>query len=251
VIYIHLLISGTILLVILLKQNSLPKIINKFNAIIIHLATLFDYSFILVPQYLPLLVQNHINNSFCDVCDGFHFLHDLIFSLSPQLSGGYHDFCIDISKLTFLPDKHISTFYKRVIELSKEILLATISNGALAELGYQFIYLLCSTNCPTIIGILVPYWKAIPKHCWDPNHLSLPLPWTFKEIYDNLISCNINVLPFPSSSDLPPTDPIVARGSSATFTSPGSNRPTSSKHTTIGIHRSKDGCILHPPLLHT
>jgi hypothetical protein len=171
--------------------------------------------------------------SFCDVCDAFRFLLHLIFSLSPQLSGDCHDFFIDISKLTILPDKHISTFYKRVIELSTEILLANISYGAFAELGYQFIYLLCSTNCPTIIGILVPYWKAITKHCWDPNHLSLPLPWAFKEIYDNLISCNINVLPSPMSSDLPPTDPIVARGSSATFTSPGSNRPTSSKHTTI------------------
>jgi hypothetical protein len=125
--------------------------------------------------YLKLL-------SLCDLHDGFALLHDLIFSLSPQLAGDYHDYRADIDALSIIPGEHISKFYQRVIKLSTEIKLSIINNGSMALLAHHFIFLLQSVQCPTITGLLNSYWKDITKHRRDPKHLLLPLPWTFKDI---------------------------------------------------------------------
>ncbi len=95
----------------------------------------------------------------------------------------------------------------------------------MAELALQFLTLLHTTECPTLIGILTPYWKAINNHRRDPKHLTKPLPWTFKEVYDDLINSNITVLSKNKALDETLlTDPIVAKGSS-----------------TVGIHHTKGG----------
>ncbi len=78
-------------------------------------------------------------------------LRELIFSLSPQLSGDYHDYCLEIDTLQIISGEHLSKFYQRVIKLSTEIRLSNIQNGNLALLAYKFIALLQSTACPTII----------------------------------------------------------------------------------------------------
>jgi hypothetical protein len=163
--------------------------------------------------------------SICDVQDGFQILRDLVFSLSPQLSGDYYDYRVDIAHLSIQPGEHLSKFYQRTIQLSTEITLANIPNGGMAELALQFLTLLRTTECPTLIGILTPYWKAINNHRRDPKHLTKPLPWTFKEVYDDLINSNITVLSKNKARDETLlTDPIVAKGSS-----------------TVGIHHTKGG----------
>jgi len=179
--------------------------------------------------YLKLL-------SLCDTVDGFALLHDLIFSLSPQLAGDYHDYRTDIDALTIIPGEHISKFYLRVIKLSTEIKLSNINNGSMALLAYRFIYLLRSVQCPTITGLLNSYWKDITKHRRNPKHLLLPLPWTFKDIYDDLISCDITTLQSSTDTSTIPM-PFAAR----THASPSKQVLTTPKHTTIGIHHTKDG----------
>jgi hypothetical protein len=100
------------------------------------------------PQaYLKLL-------SLCDIQDGFQLLHDLIFSLSPQLAGDYHDYRIDIDNLQIIPGEHINKFYQRVLKLSTEIQLSNICNGNMALLAYRFVFLLRSTKCPNNTGLL-------------------------------------------------------------------------------------------------
>ncbi len=163
--------------------------------------------------------------SMCDLRDGFQILQELVFSLSPQLSGDYYDFRIDIGNITIQPGEHLSKFYQRVIQLSTEITLANIPNGGLTELAIRYLTFLRSTNCPIIIGILTPYWKTITSHRRDPKHLTKPLPWTFKGVYDDLMRSDISIIPITTQSSTPlPTDPIVARGSS-----------------TISIHHTKGG----------
>jgi hypothetical protein len=61
-------------------------------------------------------------------------------------------------------------------------------------LAYQFIFLLHSIQCPTITGLLTTYWRAITKHCRDPQHLTKPLPWSFKDVYDDLVSSDVHLL---------------------------------------------------------
>jgi len=155
--------------------------------------------------------------SLCGVWEGCHSLHEFIFSLSSRLSGDYYDHCIDIALLTIHSGEHISKFNQRVIQLSTEITLANIPKGGMAELGYQFPSLLCSTNCPTLLGILTPYWRVITKHCYDPKHLTLPLPWTFKGINDDLLGCNYCIDRTISFTDISSTDPIVTCGSGHPF----------------------------------
>jgi hypothetical protein len=95
----------------------------------------------------------------------------------------------------------------------------------MAELALRFLTLLRTTECPTLIGILTPYWKAINNHRRDPKHLTKPLPWTFKEVYDDLINSNITILYKNKALDETLlTDPIVAKGLS-----------------TVGIHHTKGG----------
>ncbi len=107
--------------------------------------------------YLKLL-------SFCNIQDGFELLHDITFSLSPQLAGDYHDYRVDIEALQIISGEYISKFYQRVLKLSTEIQLSNIHNGNMALLAYRFISLLRSTKCPTITGLLTSYWKDIAKH---------------------------------------------------------------------------------------
>jgi hypothetical protein len=79
--------------------------------------------------YLKLL-------SLSDIHDGFLLLQDLIFSLSPQLAGDYHDYRFNIDAFAIIPGEHISIFYQRVIKLSTEIKLSNIHNGNMALLAY-------------------------------------------------------------------------------------------------------------------
>jgi hypothetical protein len=122
--------------------------------------------------------------SICDVQDGFQILRDLVFSLSPQLSGDYYDYRVDIAHLSIQPGEHLSKFYQRTIQLSTEITLANIPNGGMAELALQFLTLLRTTECPTLTGILTPYWKAINNHRREmqlyPYYRDLPPTFDFK-----------------------------------------------------------------------
>ncbi len=169
-------------------------------------------------------------------------LRELIFSLSPQLSGDYHDYRLEIDTLRIITGEHLSKFYQRVIKLSTEIRLSNIQNGNLALLAYKFIALLQSTACPTIMNLVNPYWKTITKHRRDPAHLTASLPWKFKEVYDSLISSNISKLP-TVSNNLPTEDRstlLAARGIS-TIQHTTKSHASLPKSTTIGIHRTKDG----------
>jgi len=58
--------------------------------------------------YLKLL-------SLSDTLDGFALLKELVFSLSPQLSGDYHDYRSEIEALAIIHGEHISKFYQCVI----------------------------------------------------------------------------------------------------------------------------------------
>jgi hypothetical protein len=80
--------------------------------------------------------------SLCDTQDGFSIFKELIFTLSPQLSGDYRDFRQDIIKISIHPGEHLSKLYQRIIELSTEIKLAHIKNGSMAELALHFLTLL-------------------------------------------------------------------------------------------------------------
>jgi len=191
--------------------------------------------------YLKLL-------SLCHVHDGFLLLHDLVFTLSPQLSGDYYDFRCDIDNLAIIPGEHLTKFYQRVINLSNEIMIANIQNGNMALLAYRFVSLLRSTNSPTITGLVNPYWKTITKHRRDPTHIMASLPWTFQEIYDDLISSDITSLTLTNvTSSTSIQEPFAARGlshppSSIKSTSSSQSASTrSNQATTIGIHRTKDG----------
>jgi len=204
--------------------------------------------------YLQLL-------SLSDVHDGFLLLRDLVFSLSPQLLGHYYDFRHDIDTLTIISGEHLSKFYQRVIKLSTEITLSKIQNGNMALLAFRFLSLLRSTKCQTIIGLVTPYWKQITQHRRNPKHLLIPLPWSFKDVYDDLICSDISYLNVPTDDlILSGPTPIAARGfSQATSHSTNSTRHLSTSRssplsTTIGIHKTKDGrkfishnnTVLHP-----
>jgi len=185
--------------------------------------------------------------SLCDTNDGFLLLRDLIFSLSPQLSGNYHDYRQEIDNLQIISGEHLSKFYQRTIRLSNEIRLSNIPNGNMALLAYRFLVLLRSTECPTITNLVNPYWKLITKHRRDPQHLTTSLPWTFKEVYDDLISSDIST--FPTLSNKAPTGTpetlFAARGfSNVTNMSALNNSssvPSTQRSTTIEVHRTKDG----------
>jgi hypothetical protein len=149
--------------------------------------------------YLKLL-------SLSDTIDGFILLQDLIFSLSPQLSGDYYDFQTNIEALTIISGESLSKFYQRVIKLSTEITLLNISNGNMALLAHQFIFLLRSLQCPTITGLLMTYWSTILKQRRDPKHIMATLPWTFKDVYADLISSGISTLSSPiDNTSITPT----------------------------------------------
>lgn len=189
--------------------------------------------------YLQLL-------SLCDTRDGFVLLRTLIFSLSPQLAGDYHDYRNDIDTLVIIPGEHLSKFYQRVIQLSNKITLSNIQNGNAALLAYRFISLLRSTKCTTIIGLINPYWKTITKHRRDPSHLTAPLPWKFKDVYDDLICSDILYLPNNTTSNQDSTVlPYAACGLSNVSHAMTKGTTLSStpntKTATIGIHRTKDG----------
>lgn len=133
--------------------------------------------------------------------------------MSPQLAGDYHDYRNDIDTLVIIPGEHLSKFYQRVIQLSNKITLSNIQNGNAALLAYRFISLLRSTKCTTIIGLINPYWKTITKHRRDPSHLTAPLPWKFKDVYDDLICSDILYLPNNTTSNQDSTVlPYAARG---------------------------------------
>jgi hypothetical protein len=83
------------------------------------------------------------------------------------------------------------------------------------------------------------------KHCQDPNHFTKTLPWTFKDVYDDLVSFVVQLLQF--SIDMNSTTPIpfAARGvvqnpSRNTSTKP-SNNTSSLQSPTIGIRHTRDG----------
>jgi hypothetical protein len=83
-----------------------------------------------------------------------------------------------------------------------------------------FLELLRNTGCPTSQGLTLPFWQKITTHCRNPNHLTAPLPWSFKEVYNILENSNINNLPGLSStpstySDSSIHSPIAAFGSSS------------------------------------
>ncbi len=188
--------------------------------------------------YLKLL-------SLSDIQDGFALLRGLIFSHSPQLSGDFHDYHVDTDALTIQSGEHISKFFQRVLKLSTEITLSKIHNGNMALLGYRFIFLLRSTQCPTITGLLTTYWKDIMKHRRDPKHLTLPLPWQFRDVYDNLVSSGVTLLQYPT--DIVPTTPMlfaarsIAQSPTNHPTTKSNHPPLSNHSTTIGIHCTRDG----------
>ena len=231
-----------------LSQNDLQQAKRNYrsfgDALRLHLRSPTTVSETKCPKaYLQLL-------SLSDEHDGFVLLRDLVFSLSPQLSGIFHDYRIDIAALHIQPSEHITKFYQRIIELSMEIKLANISDGCITDLGFCFIQLLRSTNCPTIIGILNPYWTLITKHHRNPHHITLPLPWTFKNIYDDLIASDITILSTPSSSTSSLVDPVAARGSAYhptniqnnnATTRSASTKPTKPSTQSYALHRTKDG----------
>jgi hypothetical protein len=201
--------------------------------------------------------------SFYETHAGFALLRDLIFHRSPQLNGSYRDFRADITNLIIVPGEHLSKFYQRTLQLHTEISLANIPNGSSTDLCYRFLELLRNTGCSTIQGLTLPYWQKITTHRRNPNHLTAPLPWSFKEVYNTLESSNINNLPGSSSSSLPSPDPgllspIAAFGSSSHRNKPttynnksnnnnhqSSNNNNTSKSSTnnnnFGIHRTRDG----------
>jgi len=60
---------------------------------------------------------------------------------------------------------------------------------------------------------VTPYWKQITQHRRNPKHLLIPLPWSFKDVYDDLICSDISYLNVPTDDLIlsgPP--PIAARG---------------------------------------
>jgi hypothetical protein len=224
------------------------------DALRLHLCTTTTIDEQYCPEtYLQLL-------SFYDLHDGFALLRDLIFHRSPQLMGSYHDFKTDIGNLIIIPGEHLSKFYQRTIELYTEISLANIPNGSSTDLCYHFLELLRNTGCSTIQGLTLPYWKLITTHRRNPNHLTTPLPWTFKEVYNTLENSNITFLPTSSttssqSSTSVGISPFAAIGSSPSphfkhYNKTTNNNNTSYQHTnksistsnnTFGIHRTRDG----------
>jgi hypothetical protein len=98
-----------------------------------------------------------------------------------------------------------------------------------------------------MVSTVTSYWKDITKHCCNPKHLTMPLPWTFKDVYDDLMSSDITTLQCTAEIQTNTPMPFAAR--SATIPSPDHNstKPShSSTHsvarsTTIGIHRTHDG----------
>jgi hypothetical protein len=184
--------------------------------------------------YLKLL-------SLSDIHDGFVLLRDLIFSLSPQLAGDYHDYRFDIDALGIIPGEHISKFYQRVLKLSTEITLSNISNGNMALLAYRFIFLLRAIQCPMITGLLTTYWKEITKHRRDPNHLTKPLPWSFKDVYDDLVSSDVQLLQYSVDTTSTTPLPFAARGVIHHSSPKQTNTTPSPRSTTISIHRTRDG----------
>jgi len=188
--------------------------------------------------YLKLL-------SLSDTTDGFLLLRDLVFSLSPQLSGDHYDFRNDIEALTIITGEHLSKFYQRVLKLSTEITLSNIRNGNQALLAYHFIFLLRSIQCPTITVLLMSYWSAILKHHRNPKHITTTLPWHYKDVYDDLITSGITTLSIPVvTSPITPTA-FAAHGHHPTkhtmINKSLSPKPTSSLITTIRLHQTRDG----------
>jgi hypothetical protein len=188
------------------------------------------------PQsYLKLL-------SLSDIHDGFLLLENLIFSLSPQLSGDYHDYRSEIETLNIISGEHISKFYQRVIRLSTEINLSNINNGNKALLAHRFLVLLRSTQCPTITGLLMSYWHSISKHRRDPKHITIELPWHFKNVYDDLVASGITTLSLPTENEPTLIAPSAFAVKSAIHTqSVHSPKHIPSSTTTIGLYKTKDG----------
>jgi hypothetical protein len=196
--------------------------------------------------------------SLCDTRDGFLLLQTLLFNCSPQLNGRYRNFRHDIGKLTIVPGEHLSKFYQRTMQPSTEINLSGTTDGSSTELSYKFLSLLRATGCPTIQGVTNTYRTTITKHRRDPKHFIAPIPFTLKQVYDDLDNSEIGVLSIPSLStsftdnnDIPSpyatysgTRPHHRSSSSGSSTNPsrhkqhhGSTHPT----TSIGIHRTRDG----------
>jgi hypothetical protein len=161
--------------------------------------------------------------------------------------------------LTIIPGEHLSKFYQRTIQLATEINLSNLPNGNATDLCYRFLELLRNTGCPTIQGLTLPYWKSITSHRRNPNHLTAPLPWSFKEVYNTLETSDITILPnnlsSSSSYDSPGlVSPIAALVTSTSHPSshnnnnptpynsnnnnPNNNRP---KPGHFGIHQTRDG----------
>jgi hypothetical protein len=95
---------------------------------------------------------------------------------------------------------------------------------------------------PTTTSLLTTYWKDITKHQRDPKHLTLPLPWKFKDVYDDLISSGVQLLRSPTEITTTTPMPFAARGviqASSTNTTNISTIPLSSnRSTSIGIHHT-------------
>jgi hypothetical protein len=121
--------------------------------------------------------------------------------------------------------------------------LSNISNGTLALLAYRFLFLLRSLQCPTITGLIMTYWCKISKHRRDPKHITIDLPWKFKDVYEDLISSGISTLSVPIDHTTVTPTAFAARSSSQPFaTLKTKSVPKSDPATmTIGIHRTKDG----------
>jgi len=98
---------------------------------------------------------------------------------------------------------------------------------------------------PTTTSLLTTYWKDITKHQRDPKHLTLPLPWKFKDVYDDLISSGVQLLRSPTEITTTTPMPFAARDviqASSTNTTNISTIPLSSnRSTSIGIHHTRDG----------
>jgi len=189
--------------------------------------------------YLKLL-------SLSDTLDGFALLKELVFSLSPQLSGDYHDYHSEIDALAIIHGEHISKFYQRVIRLSTELTLSNINNGNKALLAYRFLVLLHSIQCPTITGLLMSYWSSISKHRRDPKHITTALPWQFKDVYDDLVAPGITTLSLPTEQTTIDPSAFAVRSNISRHTQP-SNTSTSSHNKHVNPWHETNNCPFKHP----
>jgi len=95
------------------------------------------------------------------------------------------------------------------------------------------------------------------KHHRDPNHLTKTLPWTFKDVYDDLGSSDVQLLQFSIDMNSTTSTPFAARGvvqnPSKNTSTKTSNNTSSLQSPTKGIHHTWDGCkfISHNNILST